>query len=251
MKLSTLVLFALGGFSSLVASQANTTTNSTVFTVTVGLGGRLLFNPQTIFAPVGATVQFAYYPQNHSVAQSSFESPCAPLDNGIFSGYVPVSANQSLTSFVISINDTNPIYLYCSQMQHCQAGMVAIINPSATESFPAFEANAAAASANVEPTNGVQGGSLIQNTANNATTTGTGSPTATGGGVASGTGSATASDTATGTESGTASGTGTATETASGGAASASATTGAGAQVLGGGLLGGLGVVAGLGLGLL
>ena len=136
MKLQSIVFFALGGFSSLVSSQAaNGTTNSTVYSVTVGLGG-LVFNPRTILAPVGSTVQFNYYPMNHSVAQSSFDSPCTPLNNGLFSGYVPVSANESSTSFVISINDTNPIYLYCSQALHCQAGMVAIINPYASPMLP-------------------------------------------------------------------------------------------------------------------
>lgn len=31
--------------------------------------------------------------------------------------------------FTLTINDTNPIWLYCAQVGHCQAGMVAVINP--------------------------------------------------------------------------------------------------------------------------
>lgn len=35
------------------------------------------------------------------------------------------------TTFSITINDTNPIWLYCSQteLSHCQAGMAMVINP--------------------------------------------------------------------------------------------------------------------------
>jgi len=62
------------------------------------------------------------------VAQSGFEKPCHPAPNGIFSGYMPTPANMS---FAVTINDTNPIWYYCSQFSHCGIGasMVGVINP--------------------------------------------------------------------------------------------------------------------------
>jgi hypothetical protein len=42
--------------------------------------------------------------------------------------------------FTITINDTNPIWLYCSQTQgsHCQAGMAMVINPPYVLFTPTF-----------------------------------------------------------------------------------------------------------------
>ena len=158
----SLAIFALSG---LAASQGSNTT--TIHTVTVGYGDLLRFNPEVVNAAVGTQILFQYYPrvsqakvldtlvhlafplldtsadviisddfQNHSVAQGSFQSPCSPLDNGFFSGYVPSAAGEAPNSFVITVQDTNPIYYYCSQASHCQAGMIGIINPCVLSSFP-------------------------------------------------------------------------------------------------------------------
>jgi len=51
-----------------------------------------------------------------------------PAVKGIFSGFMPT--NGVITPiFTILINDTQPIWYYCSQAMHCQAGMVGVINP--------------------------------------------------------------------------------------------------------------------------
>ncbi len=74
--------------------------------------------------------------QNHSVVQSTFDNPCEPIAKnmpgtaGFFSGFMPVSENSSMMpSYSIAINDTKPIWFYCSQGKHCQQGMVGVINP--------------------------------------------------------------------------------------------------------------------------
>lgn len=95
--------------------------------------------------------------QNHSVVQGDFNSPCRPSNPAIYSGFIPShsgpavspntrdpaetttkaaktnfpipSAPKQNTSFVLTINDTKPIWYYCSQAKHCQAGMVGVINP--------------------------------------------------------------------------------------------------------------------------
>lgn len=57
--------------------------------VNAGQGG-LVFNPPTVTAEVGDVVEFAFYPQDHNVVQSAFDSPCQPLAGGIYSGFFPV-----------------------------------------------------------------------------------------------------------------------------------------------------------------
>lgn len=54
--------------------------------VAVGKGG-LVFDPENLTAAKGDTVEFSFYSGNHSVAESTFDKPCQPLDNGIFSGF--------------------------------------------------------------------------------------------------------------------------------------------------------------------
>jgi hypothetical protein len=77
--------------------------------------------------------------QNHSVVQSTFDNPCVPIQNvmsnktnAFFSGFMPTtaSANSSsqLLTYTIRVPDNKPIWFYCSQGKHCQAGMVGAIN---------------------------------------------------------------------------------------------------------------------------
>jgi hypothetical protein len=48
--------------------------------------------------------------------------------NAFFSGFIPTNAQGQLT-FTLPVRDTNPIWFYCTQGMHCQAGMVGVINP--------------------------------------------------------------------------------------------------------------------------
>ncbi|KAF8539547.1 hypothetical protein BDD12DRAFT_837679 [Trichophaea hybrida] len=63
----------------------------------------LIFTPDDIKADVGSFVEFQFYPSNHSVAESSFDSPCEPLTGSqtIFSGFQPVSKGTTDVSFLI------------------------------------------------------------------------------------------------------------------------------------------------------
>ena len=72
--------------------------------------------------------------QSHSVAQSSFDDPCQPLQSGnvpgFWSGMMPVTAEStSMPVFSIMVNDTRPIWFYCATAKHCQNGMSGVINP--------------------------------------------------------------------------------------------------------------------------
>ncbi|KAH0536386.1 hypothetical protein FGG08_006736 [Glutinoglossum americanum] len=96
--------------------------------VDVGKDG-LVYDPDTIVAAVGDQVQFAFYPLSQV--------------------------------FAVDINDTNPVWLYCAQVGHCQAGMVAVINPpSGGDTLAAFKANAKNAMGGAVP-GGVTGGSFV------------------------------------------------------------------------------------------
>jgi len=169
------------------------------YDVKVGKNSTLTFSPNTTTAAVGDTVTFHYYPMKHSVVQAAFASPCEPLAGGFFSGFVPTSSGESTTTFMITVNDTKPIWFYCSQAKHCQSGMVGAINAATTgNTIEKFIAAAASASNNTTPsvadgvggmlstTNVTASSTMTTSMSGTATATGTGAPaSATGTGAAS------------------------------------------------------------------
>lgn len=97
----------------------------------------LKFWPENIKAEVGSMVQFQFLAGNHTVTQSNFDDPCKPLHEvnpsvqGIFSSFMPVMASAEkgeLPVFTVMINDTKPMWFYCSQGPHCEKGMSMVIN---------------------------------------------------------------------------------------------------------------------------
>jgi plastocyanin len=119
-------------FSSVVASSALLGLSLAADHVVKvgGNNGELTFDPNSLRAAQGDTVTFKFWPKNHSVAQAAFASPCQPLDNGFWSGYHATSNGVAEDSFQITIsNASRPLWYYCTQGQHCQRGMVGVINP--------------------------------------------------------------------------------------------------------------------------
>ncbi|KAI9772616.1 MAG: hypothetical protein M1839_002429 [Geoglossum umbratile] len=142
-SISTILLFGVAVFGKTI-------------NVDVGKGG-LIITPDTITAAVGDHVQFAFYPTGHTVTSSDFNTPCSP--NGLVnSGFINGGPDPV---FVVLINDTNPIWLYCALGNHCQSGMLAVINPpSGGNTLTAYKANANSATSGDDPA-GVAGGSLV------------------------------------------------------------------------------------------
>ncbi|KAF3922613.1 hypothetical protein AA313_de0208348 [Arthrobotrys entomopaga] len=109
---------------------------------------QLLFTPEVVYQDVGQEIRFQFYPQNHSVAQSSFENPCTPLGGqsssaGFFSGFNAVAkVDGSIPTFTINVSSSDPIYFYCAQGRHCQSGMVGVINPPTSDTINSFKAAA-------------------------------------------------------------------------------------------------------------
>jgi len=157
-------------FASLLCLAATPLALAAEILVTVGGTGIIAYTPNQVTANVGDTVVFEFHQKNHTVTQSTFASPCTPLANGFDSGFVPVDANQTtgFTRAVFTVQDTNPVWAFCRQADHCELGMVFAINPG-TE-FAAFQAAATAGAANGTTSGTGYGG----------TGTGTGTGTTTG-----------------------------------------------------------------------
>ncbi|KAK3348930.1 hypothetical protein B0T25DRAFT_581985 [Lasiosphaeria hispida] len=162
MKFSTGTLLPLAFFASSAAASH--------YKVTVGKNGQLKFDPETLDVKKGDTITYEYFARNHSVTQSSFDKPCVPLDNAIFSGFVPTDSPivADRTTFTIEVKDEKPIWIYCSQTNgnHCQSGMVHAVNaPKQGNTFEAYKALAAKAQIpSLSPPDGLPNGGIRRTT---------------------------------------------------------------------------------------
>ncbi|PBP18548.1 Cupredoxin [Diplocarpon rosae] len=177
MQFTTFTLSALSIGSALAQGGV------TVHVVRVGsMNGSLEYFPNTIKAAVGDMVQFQFAPNNHTVTQSSFDSPCEPIGAtsnvaGIYSGFMPVSASSTTTpTYTVMIKDTTPMWLYCSQGKHCQEGMTMVINENtaanSTRTLAKYQELAKTATVNLPG-----GGTVAGSGSSNSTGAGSASPT--------------------------------------------------------------------------
>lgn len=101
--------------------------------VEVGMLGQLLFDPPQIQASIGDVVLFRFHGQNHSVTESTLESPCETLQNGFDSGFPRVIKDQIVNGSVsFEVDVETPRWFYCRQEKpksHCLRGMVFALNP--------------------------------------------------------------------------------------------------------------------------
>ncbi|GLB36278.1 hypothetical protein LshimejAT787_0305660 [Lyophyllum shimeji] len=124
-----------------------------------GAGGKLEYSPEAISAQPGDQVVFHFHAKNHTVTQSSFANPCGLKDGGFESGFMPVPVNQTdnLPTYTITINDTQPVWVFCRQAantpaSHCGQGMVFAVNcglDGAPNSFTNFKKSALAIGASL------------------------------------------------------------------------------------------------------
>ncbi|SJL05772.1 uncharacterized protein ARMOST_09108 [Armillaria ostoyae] len=134
--------------------------SATVYDVQVGgANGTLVYDPEAISAQPGDQVVFHFNPKNHTVTQSSFADPCGPKEGGLDSGFMPVAANStdSPPTWTMTVNDTQPIWVYCKQAaktpaSHCGQGMVFAVNcgqDGSPNSFTKFKSAALAVGASL------------------------------------------------------------------------------------------------------
>jgi len=144
-------------FAALAVSGAMA---ANVIQVTVGKDSLLAFSPTSVTAAVGDTIQFTFYPKNHTVVQSTLKTPCAPLASGFATTFtnnvsaVPADLTTLPTANFTVTNASAPLWFYCSQtapISHCGNGMVFAVNPGqegAANSFTAFQNAAKGAAGN-------------------------------------------------------------------------------------------------------
>ncbi|KAJ4355766.1 uncharacterized protein N0V89_003786 [Didymosphaeria variabile] len=141
--------------------------------VVVGNNSKLIFEPANITAAEGDTVTFKFWPKSHSVAQAAFAKPCEPMQDGFWSGFIPSEKGAAATTFMVNItNASQPLWFYCSRAEHCQDGMVGVINAptSGQKTLAAFMKAAANATNNTSPvTTAGAGGMLMNGTTMNGT----------------------------------------------------------------------------------
>ncbi|KAK0463870.1 uncharacterized protein EV420DRAFT_1745338 [Desarmillaria tabescens] len=104
--------------------------------VTVGDGGMLAFNPTSMTAVQGDTVTFSFLQHNRrsplpaqNLASTRVSSP-SPTALSLANGHSPVDNSSTL------------LWFFCTQMGHCEKGMVFAVNPTQDKTFQAFLANA-------------------------------------------------------------------------------------------------------------
>jgi len=140
-------------------STTNSTGTSTNATSAAGTGAThfvhvgsdngtpgLVYTPSVTYAQQGDIVVFLFTTGNHTVTQAAFASPCSPLSGGFSSAFEPIAAGSTdFPGFVVTVENTNPIWFYCEQANHCPSGMVGAINPpSSGNTFQAFQTAALA-----------------------------------------------------------------------------------------------------------
>jgi plastocyanin len=114
-----------------------------VYQVKVG-GAGLTYDPPSLQGVKPRDrVQFIFQNKNHTVTQSTFQTPCSPMQSGFDSGFQFVAANTAadqLPMWELTVQTTAPIWAYCKQANHCASGMVFAINSveSSDKNFAAF-----------------------------------------------------------------------------------------------------------------
>ncbi|KAH8100210.1 hypothetical protein BXZ70DRAFT_989265 [Cristinia sonorae] len=137
--LSTLVTLYLSFFA--VCGAAHNTFNVTVGGLTNGTSPIIAFNPTFLSVQPGDEVIFLFSQGNHTVSQSTFEKPCELQDGGFDTGFVPVADTNTRGPFPavrFVVQDSNPLWIFCRQTQHCANGMVFALNPPNATMFQAF-----------------------------------------------------------------------------------------------------------------
>ncbi|KAJ7915492.1 hypothetical protein B0H13DRAFT_2270325 [Mycena leptocephala] len=109
---------------------------SAVIEVTVGGVGVIAYTPNQVQANIGDVIQFTFKQKNHTITRSTLANPVPHLWEREHS--TRDSANE--TDFPLAqftVQDTNPVWVYCRQAGHCTQGMAAATGSAATSAAAA------------------------------------------------------------------------------------------------------------------
>ncbi|RMZ79888.1 hypothetical protein DV738_g2941, partial [Chaetothyriales sp. CBS 135597] len=193
--------------------------------VTVGPG--LSYTPDSLTAAEGDVVEFTFG-QGHDVVSGKFDQPCQ-YDGTISSGQLGDGE-----VFSVTINSTDPIWIYCSVPRHCQGGMALVINPPSGRTIDDYKSAASNTDSSTTP-NSVSGGVVGSVSSQSSGSSSSGSSTTASSGSAASSSSSSGGSSAESTAS--TSGSSSASSTAS--ASTATPTGGAGNVLANLGLVGG------------
>ncbi|KAH8595961.1 hypothetical protein B0O99DRAFT_594253 [Bisporella sp. PMI_857] len=124
------------------ASPTSTSAAGTTYTVLANTDP--VFTPNTVEAKIGDTVLFQFMSGNHSVTQSSFETPCEPLSGGADSNYMANINNKVVPTpeYSFRVATTSPQWFFSKQTGECGKGMTFALNPTNEQSQAVFQAAA-------------------------------------------------------------------------------------------------------------
>ncbi|MCJ1388290.1 hypothetical protein MMC18_001136 [Xylographa bjoerkii] len=128
----TIIEIFMGG--STVTSVMATAPMATGMTHMVTVGGSTnVFSPNSVVAVVGDFIEFVFMAANHSLTQSTFNTPCIKLVGGIDSGAM-TNVGGMVTPpphITIQITTTTALFFFSEQLNVCGMGMVFSVNPTA------------------------------------------------------------------------------------------------------------------------
>ncbi|KAF9820220.1 hypothetical protein IEO21_01653 [Rhodonia placenta] len=139
--------------SSYSGSSSGSSGSGTTHTVIVApTQGVLRFVPFSVNASAGDTILYEWHANNHTVTKGSELEICNETSTAPFA----TGEHDLGFTFTETVNDTNPVFFFCSTPGHCEKGMFGIINPPSVENnaptsvasmMPAMMANSSTLSA--------------------------------------------------------------------------------------------------------
>ncbi|MCJ1403148.1 hypothetical protein MMC11_006371 [Xylographa trunciseda] len=128
----TIIEIFMGGSTVTSVMATAPMATGTTHMVTVG-GSTNIFSPNSVAAMVGDFIEFTFMATNHSLTQSTFNTPCIKLVGGIDTGaMVNVGGMVAPPPHItIQITTTTALFFFSQQVGVCGMGMVFSINPTA------------------------------------------------------------------------------------------------------------------------
>lgn len=105
--------------SAFVAASFAARATAATTKINVGQSG-LSFSPNSVTASMGDTLEFHFFPQNHSVVMGDFNNACQPASSGgFYSGFMPTSSGEAVRSLPLG-----PYLFSVTSSRHCPISTV-------------------------------------------------------------------------------------------------------------------------------